>query len=105
MRLAVDQQIDNAVVLLHRLASQVGDELVAALLGNKQETDEEIAKQRGLVAELKKRLAALDTPDAKGLAAAADYLIRKSIWSFGGDGWAYDIGFGALDHVFASAAT
>jgi pyruvate-ferredoxin/flavodoxin oxidoreductase len=102
MRLAVDQQIDNAVVLLHRLASQVGDELVAALLGNKQETDEEIAKQRVLVAELKKRLASLDGPDAKGLAAAADYLVRRSIWSFGGDGWAYDIGFGGLDHVFAS---
>jgi pyruvate-ferredoxin/flavodoxin oxidoreductase len=103
MRLAVDQQIDNSTVLLHRLASQLGDELVGALLGNKQETDAEIAKQRGLVAELRKRLAAIGGPDAKGLAVAADYLIRKSIWSFGGDGWAYDIGFGGLDHVFASS--
>jgi len=102
MRLAVDQQIDNAVTLLHRLSSQLGDELLSALLGNKQETDEEIAKQRGLVADLRKRLASVEGADAKGLLAAADYLIRRSIWSFGGDGWAYDIGFGGLDHVFAS---
>jgi pyruvate-ferredoxin/flavodoxin oxidoreductase len=102
MRLAVDQQIDNAITLLHRLSSQLGDELITALIGNRQETDEEIARQRSLVADVKKRLAALDGPDAKGLIAAADHLIRKSIWSFGGDGWAYDIGFGGLDHVFAS---
>ena len=55
------------------------------------------------MAELKKRLAAIGSADAKALAASADYLVRKSIWSFGGDGWAYDIGFGGLDHVFASS--
>jgi pyruvate-ferredoxin/flavodoxin oxidoreductase len=102
MRLAVDQQIENATELLRRLASTAGDELVKALLENKQESDEEIAQQRALVAGLKNRLAASPDRDAKDLAAAADYLIRKSIWSFGGDGWAYDIGFGGLDHVFAS---
>ena len=101
-RLAIDQQINYGQVLLTRLSSQLGDELVGALLGNKQETDDEIAKQRALVADLKKRLAQLGTPDAKNLLASADYLIRKSVWSFGGDGWAYDIGFGGLDHVFAS---
>ena len=102
MRLAVDQQIRNAGALLGRLASKIDSDLVAALLGNKQQTDEEIARQRSLVADLKKRLASLDDPDAENLHAAADYLIRKSIWTFGGDGWAYDIGFGGLDHVFAS---
>ena len=54
------------------------------------------------MAELNKRLAAIGGPEAKSLLASSDYLIRKSIWSFGGDGWAYDIGFGGLDHVFAS---
>ena len=72
------------------------------MLSNKQETEEEIAAQRARVAELNKRLAAIGSPDAKTLLASSDYLIRKSIWSFGGDGWAYDIGFGGLDHVFAS---
>ena len=102
MRLAVDQQINNATTLLGRLGSKLGDELVEAMLKNKQETDEEIARQRSLVATLQQRLAAMPDRDAKDLAAAADYLIRKSVWSFGGDGWAYDIGFGGLDHVFAS---
>jgi pyruvate-ferredoxin/flavodoxin oxidoreductase len=102
-RLAIDQQIDYCQHLLGKLASKLGDELVAELVGNKQETEVEIAKQRSLVAELKKRLAAMDQPDAKSLLASADYLVRRSVWSFGGDGWAYDIGFGGLDHVFASA--
>ena len=103
-RLAIDQQI---AVLPHaawrRLGGQLGDELVAALLDNQQETDEEIARQRARVAELNRRLAddrQRRTPRA--WLASADYLIRKSVWSFGGDGWAYDIGFGGLDHVFAS---
>ncbi len=101
-RLAVDQQRDYCHVLLGQLASELGDELVAALVSDKQETDEEIARQRAQVAELKKRLAKIDSPEAKSLSASADYLIRRSIWSFGGDGWAYAIGFGGLDHVFAS---
>ncbi len=77
--------------------------MVASLINNKQETEEEIARQRSLVAELNKRLAGINSADAKNLLASSDYLIRKSIWSFGGDGWAYDIGFGGLDHVFASS--
>jgi pyruvate-ferredoxin/flavodoxin oxidoreductase len=88
--------------LLGKLASKLGDEMVAELINNRQETEEEIAKQRSLVAELKKRLAAMDDADAKTLLASADYLVRRSVWSFGGDGWAYDIGFGGLDHVLAS---
>jgi pyruvate-ferredoxin/flavodoxin oxidoreductase len=80
----------------------LGEELVGALLGNKQETEEEIAQQRIRVAELNNRLGAINSADAKSLLASSDYLIRKSIWSFGGDGWAYDIGFGGLDHVLSS---
>jgi pyruvate-ferredoxin/flavodoxin oxidoreductase len=101
-RLAVDQQIDFASVLLTRLAGQLGDSFVSEMLNNKQETEEEIAKQRKLVAELNQKLKAIGSDDAKNLLASSDYLIRKSVWSFGGDGWAYDIGFGGLDHVLAS---
>ncbi len=101
-RLAIDQQIDYAHELLGRLSSELGDELVAELIHCKQETEREIAEQRGRVAQLKKKLARIDGLDARNLLASADYLIRKSVWSFGGDGWAYDIGFGGLDHVFAS---
>jgi pyruvate-ferredoxin/flavodoxin oxidoreductase len=101
-RLAVDQQLKYARELLKRLSAQLGDELVGALLNNPQESDEQIAAQRARVAELNKRLAGIGSPDAKNLIASSDYLIRRSIWSFGGDGWAYDIGFGGLDHVFAS---
>jgi len=100
-RLAVDQQAGYAKELLGRLSSQLGDELVGALLSNKQETEAELAVQRASVAQLNKRLAAIGSADAKALLASSDYLIRKSVWSFGGDGWAYDIGFGGLDHVFA----
>ena len=101
MRLGADQQIDYAQTLLRRLSGKLGDALVGSLLENTQESDEQIAEQRRLVAELKKKLAGIDDPDAKNLAASADYLIRRSIWSFGGDGFAYDIGYGGLDHVFA----
>ncbi|MEN6449836.1 MAG: pyruvate:ferredoxin (flavodoxin) oxidoreductase, partial [Thermoguttaceae bacterium] len=101
-RLAVDQQVEFAQDLLKRISSQLGDELVGALLSNKQETEEELASQRARVADLNKRLTAIGTPEAKSLLASSDYLIRKSVWSFGGDGWAYDIGFGGLDHVLAS---
>ncbi len=102
MRLAVDQQIRYAGDLLGRLAPKLGDELVSAILGNKQESEEEIVAQREAVAQLKKKLAEIDDSNAELLLASADMLMRRSIWSFGGDGWAYDIGFGGLDHVFAS---
>ena len=101
-RLAIDQQVEYAGELLRRLSGQLGDELVGELLNNKQETDADIAKQRRLVAQLREKLAKINTADAKALIASSDYLIRKSVWSFGGDGWAYDIGFGGLDHVLAS---
>lgn len=102
MRLAVDQQTEYAQAVLKRLAGRLGDELVASIINNPQQTDKQLAEQRCLVAGLRKRLAEINDTDAKNLAASADYLIRRSIWSFGGDGWAYDIGFGGLDHIFAS---
>ena len=102
-RLAIDQQIKYAHELLRRLSGAVGRRAGRArLIDNKQETEEEIAAQRARVAELNKRLPSIGSPDAKNLLASSDYLIRKSVWSFGGDGWAYDIGFGGMDHVFAS---
>ncbi|MFH1266519.1 MAG: 4Fe-4S dicluster domain-containing protein, partial [Planctomycetota bacterium] len=101
-RLAVDQQAEYARELLRRLSGKLGDEFVGALVQARQETGEEVAEQRARVAQLKKKLARIDDADAKNLLASADYLIRRSIWSFGGDGWAYDIGFGGLDHVLAS---
>ncbi len=101
-RLAVDQQIRYCHELLKGLSGLLGDELVRALIECKQENELEIEEQRRRVAELKRRLAQIDHEDARNLLASADYLIRRSIWSFGGDGWAYDIGFGGLDHVLAS---
>jgi pyruvate-ferredoxin/flavodoxin oxidoreductase len=100
-RLAVDQQAAYAKELLGRLTAQLGDDLVTELMKNQQQTEAEIATQRAAVAALNKKLAGINSADAKNLLASSDYLIRKSIWSFGGDGWAYDIGFGGLDHVFA----
>jgi pyruvate-ferredoxin/flavodoxin oxidoreductase len=101
-RLAIDQQIEYTHELLRRLSGKLGDELVGELIEAAQTTDQEIAEQRARVAALKEKLAGLDDPDARNLLASADYLVRKSVWSFGGDGWAYDIGFGGLDHIFAS---
>jgi len=102
MRLGVDQQMEYAETLLRKLSGTLGDNLVGDILANmEQETDEQIAKQRGLVAELVGKLKDVDDPEAKNLLGSAEYLIRRSIWSFGGDGFAYDIGYGGLDHVLA----
>ncbi len=101
-RLAVDQQTEFAQFLLKALAAEVGDERVTALLESPQETEEQIQAQRRRVADLKGRLESLGTPEASQLLAVADALVRRSVWIVGGDGWAYDIGFGGLDHVLAS---
>ena len=102
-RLAVNQQADYARILLRRLASTVGEGLAAAILDAEQHTEDEIREQRLRVADLKERLAAADGgPDVRQLLAVADGLVRRSVWIVGGDGWAYDIGFGGLDHVLAS---
>jgi pyruvate-ferredoxin/flavodoxin oxidoreductase len=102
MRLALDAKQVYAAHLLKQVAGQVGDELVQAILASAQDTEEEVFAQRARVGDLKTRLAKCDTPEAKRLLTEADDLVRKSVWVLGGDGWAYDIGFGGLDHVLAS---
>ncbi|MCP4965839.1 MAG: 4Fe-4S dicluster domain-containing protein, partial [bacterium] len=101
MRLAVDQQGEMARNLLTELAPQVGG-LANEILDADQSNEEGLAKQRNRVAELKRILATLDTAEAKRLDTITDYLVKMSVWILGGDGWAYDIGFGGLDHVLAS---
>ncbi len=102
MRLAVDQHALYAEKLLAQLSGQLGDTLVKALLEADQTKESGIAAQRERVAELKRKLASIDSPQARSLLAVADCLVRKSVWLVGGDGWAYDIGFGGLDHVLGS---
>jgi pyruvate-ferredoxin/flavodoxin oxidoreductase len=105
LRLAADQRAKNARILLRLLAPQLQDDvLVNALLDPSQNTEAAIAGQRERVAALRKKLRALDTPDAARLGLLADDLVKKSVWIIGGDGWAYDIGYGGLDHVLASGA-
>ncbi len=102
MRLTLDKQVEYASELLNRLRAVVGEELAEALLSNPQADDTAINHQRTLVAELKQRLAGMDDPQARDLLSLADKLVKKVVWIVGGDGWAYDIGYGGLDHVLAS---
>ena len=98
-RLAADKHEQQAREMLQR--DSIPPQLVAALLGADQSTETGIAEQRARVAELKGLLAAKSSPEAARLALLADYLVKKSVWIVGGDGWAYDIGYGGLDHVLA----
>ena len=102
MRLAVDGQRDLARILLERLAPRLPETLVSALLAVEDATEAGIAVRRRQVAELKAILGAEVSPEARHLAQLADALVRKSVWIVGGDGWAYDIGFGGLDHVLST---
>ena len=104
MRAGVDQQLGFMKEILAAKRDQIGAELVDNLLSNKQETEEEIAQQRVWVKQLKDKLASCscDCEQGKLLQMSADYLVRRSAWIIGGDGWAYDIGYGGLDHVVAS---
>ena len=98
MRLAVDKQNQYARELVARL----GDDLAAGLLQADQSTEAGIEAQRERVAALKVKLAGIDSAEAVALRSVADTLVRKSVWLIGGDGWAYDIGAGGLDHVLGS---
>jgi pyruvate-ferredoxin/flavodoxin oxidoreductase len=91
-----------ARALVERLATKLGDTRVEELLGADQASDGGIAAQRGRVQALRQKLAAMNAPEARRLEVLADYLVKKSVWLLGGDGWAYDIGYGGLDHVLAS---
>ena len=102
MRLALDKQSEFAKELLKNMASLIGSDLVDALLNTNQSTEEGIKTMRELVRQLKSKLTNLNTPEAKRLLTIADSLVKKSVWILGGDGWAYDIGYGGLDHVLAS---
>ncbi|MBQ8436962.1 MAG: pyruvate:ferredoxin (flavodoxin) oxidoreductase [Alphaproteobacteria bacterium] len=102
MRFSIDQQTRFAQDLLNGLKEQIGAELVEKILNNPQKTDIEIDDQRANVKALREKLAGINTAEAKHLDKLADYLIKKSVWILGGDGWAYDIGFGGLDHAIAS---
>ncbi|WP_269536970.1 pyruvate:ferredoxin (flavodoxin) oxidoreductase [Cerasicoccus fimbriatus] len=102
MRLAVDKKTEIARRLLEQFAPQVGDMLAREILMSHQKDEMSVFAQRDRVAELKRKLAGIDDPAAKRLLTFADFLVRKSVWGVGGDGWAYDIGFGGLDHVLAS---
>jgi pyruvate-ferredoxin/flavodoxin oxidoreductase len=103
-RLAADMHVALAERLARQLAPQLGAELVDAILAAPQIRESEILAQRARVAELTGRLRELgDRPEAKNLLSVVDHLVRRSIWLVGGDGWAYDIGYGGLDHVLAAA--
>jgi pyruvate-ferredoxin/flavodoxin oxidoreductase len=104
LRLAVDQQAEYARHLVNRLSSEIGGELAKTILQSPQSTEQEIAAQRIRVQELKQRLDSNHHWSAKDLCAVADSLIRRSVWLVGGDGWAYDIGAGGLDHVLGTGA-
>ncbi len=102
LRVAVDKQTEYARELLTRLSSELGDALVLALLAADQTTESGIREQRERVQVLKSKLAGLESAEARDLLSLADSLVKKSVWILGGDGWAYDIGYGGLDHVLAS---
>ncbi len=101
-RLTVDKQTEFAHELVQKLSAQIGADLADSLLNASQKTDAEINEQRKRVADLKTKIAKINDPDAKLLLSVADFLVKKSVWIIGGDGWAYDIGYGGLDHVLAS---
>ncbi len=100
-RLGIDSHRKQAVELLTALSSEIGDDLVSALLTADQYGEANIKTQRQRIVELRKKLANISDGRARWLEQLADYLVRKSVWALGGDGWAYDIGYGGLDHVLA----
>ncbi len=105
MRLAVDRQRIHAERLMESLRAHLPERLVDDLIGCRtemQHDDATIAGQRDRVAQLKQKLSGIDDPRAAELLSLADVLVRRSVWIVGGDGWAYDIGFGGVDHILAS---
>jgi pyruvate-ferredoxin/flavodoxin oxidoreductase len=101
-RLAIDKQTEIARALALKLAPQIGEKLVHALLNAPQITESDFQIQRERVAALKQKLTSIAGDEAANLLAVTDFFVRRSVWIVGGDGWAYDIGYGGLDHVLAS---
>src|SRR6266540_289041 len=102
IRLAADSLNQRARQLVERLVPGIGTDLAPAILDATQDSEAAVATQRERVAELRRRLANLDTRQARELEGIADEMVRRSVWIVGGDGWAYDIGSGGLDAVLAS---
>lgn len=103
MRVSLDKKADYARELLTSLVGEIGDQLVEAILNADQSDEAGIYDQRERIGLLKTRLNAMKpSPTIAQLLSVADYLVKKSLWIIGGDGWAYDIGYGGLDHVLAS---
>jgi pyruvate-ferredoxin/flavodoxin oxidoreductase len=106
MRLTADKLFEYGLEMIKRMLDEgnsgVDPKILRGILENNQSTPEEIESQRAVVGDLKTALAKSNHPEAKNLLGITDYLIKKSVWVFGGDGWAYDIGYGGLDHVLAS---
>lgn len=101
-RLTIDKHREFALELMNKLRTDIGDELITAITENKQIDEEGIQQQRVNVELLKQKIKNVDRWEAKHLTEVADNLVSKSVWGIGGDGWAYDIGYGGLDHVLAS---
>jgi pyruvate-ferredoxin/flavodoxin oxidoreductase len=101
-RVSIDKQKEMAEELLKKLSAKVGDDFTNQILFANQDDEAGIFDQRERVDALKQKIAKLDAPEAKLLIPLADQLVKKSVWILGGDGWAYDIGYGGLDHVLAS---
>jgi pyruvate-ferredoxin/flavodoxin oxidoreductase len=102
MRVSLDKQFEQALELLRKMRKKLGAELVDAISSNPQRDEADIQLQREDVARLKNKLQTMKSDDAAHLLTLADVLVKRSLWIIGGDGWAYDIGYGGLDHVLAS---
>jgi pyruvate-ferredoxin/flavodoxin oxidoreductase len=102
-RIAADTHLTTAIHLARKLAPRLGEDLVEAIIHAPQVRESEIRVQRERVAELAQRARTIDAPEAKDLLSVLDHFVRRSVWIVGGDGWAYDIGYGGLDHVLSTA--
>ncbi|RMG12062.1 MAG: pyruvate:ferredoxin (flavodoxin) oxidoreductase [Deltaproteobacteria bacterium] len=102
IRVGVAHQTEQARALVEALRDEIGADLADALLSAEQSTEAGLAEQRRRVEQLRTRLAEIERPEARRLERLAEFLVERSVWLVGGDGWAYDIGYGGLDHVLAS---
>jgi pyruvate-ferredoxin/flavodoxin oxidoreductase len=102
LRLAVDKQANHAREIIHRLAPKIGEDLAEGLLTADQSDEAGIFEQRERVVALKAKLKDINDLDARTLEGICDQVVKRSVWIIGGDGWAYDIGYGGVDHVLAS---
>ena len=102
MRITADKQLDMATQLLSEMKNEIGEEIVKEILEAKQIQESDLALQRLRVQQLKEKLKTINSSSARHLLSLSDQLVRRSVWLVGGDGWAYDIGYGGLDHTLAS---